>query len=429
MLTLLHLLSAVALLVWGTHIVRTGVMRVFGARLRTVLSRSVEKKPLAFCAGIGVTALVQSSNATTMLVTSFVAQDLVALAPALVIVLGADVGTALMARILTFDLSWLSPLLIFIGVIFFLGRKQSRAGQLGRVGIGLGLILLALELIVQAVTPITQANGVQVIFASLTGDILLDALIGAMFAIISYSSLAAVLLTATLTAAGIISFPVALCLVIGANLGSGLLAIFVPTAISEVFSYTPILGSACYIAFITGNVLNLKLPCAVSAMELADVAQGSEEGDAISTVAIAASSMLTMVVIALGVVLLVPLQPILQQPAVQTATTYMLPALFGSMFFGMITSKSAGEYIIHGKLKAVVLPLIVIVLVNFFVTPISGKEGYAMLGAIPLTILCAYVLYKKGAIKVELAKKKEVQPVAPTADGDMIHGDDVQEDL
>ncbi|OAT27827.1 sodium-dependent phosphate transporter [Buttiauxella brennerae ATCC 51605] len=224
MLTLLHLLSAVALLVWGTHIVRTGIMRVYGANLRSVLSRSVEKKPFAFCAGIGVTALVQSSNATTMLVTSFVAQDLVALTPALVIVLGADVGTALMARILTFDLSWLSPLLIFIGVIFFLSRKQTRAGQLGRVGIGLGLILLALELIVAAVTPITQASGVQVIFASLTGDIMLDALIGAMFAIISYSSLAAVLLTATLTSAGIISFDVALCLVIGANLGSGLLA-------------------------------------------------------------------------------------------------------------------------------------------------------------------------------------------------------------
>lgn len=155
MLTLLHLLSAVALLVWGTHIVRTGVMRVFGARLRTVLSGSVEKKPLAFCAGIGVTALVQSSNATTMLVTSFVAQDLVALAPALVIVLGADVGTALMARILTFDLSAVATT-DFYRRHFFLGRKQSRAGQLGRVGIGLGLILLALELIVQAVTPITQ---------------------------------------------------------------------------------------------------------------------------------------------------------------------------------------------------------------------------------------------------------------------------------
>lgn len=179
---------------------------------------------MAFIAGIGVTALVQSSNATAMLVTSFVAQKLVALTPALVIILGADVGTALMARVLTFDLSWLSPLLIFIGVCLFLGRKQSRAGQRGRVVIGLGLILLALELIVSASTPITQASGVKVLFSSLTGDILLDALTGALFAIISYSSLAAVLLTATLSATDVISFKVALCLAIGANLGSGILA-------------------------------------------------------------------------------------------------------------------------------------------------------------------------------------------------------------
>jgi len=223
-LTLLHLLSAVSLLVWGTHIVRTGIMRVFGANLRRVLSSSVEKKPLAFVAGIGVTALVQSSNATALLVTSFVSQGLVALAPALVIILGADVGTALMARVLTFDLSWLSPLLIFAGVSFFLSRKQTRAGQMGRVCIGLGLILLALELIVAAATPITQASGVKVLFSSLTGDVILDALTGAVFAIVSYSSLAAVLLTATLAATGVISLKVALCLVIGANLGSGLLA-------------------------------------------------------------------------------------------------------------------------------------------------------------------------------------------------------------
>ncbi|MCG4322895.1 Na/Pi symporter, partial [Escherichia coli] len=121
------------------------------------LSDSVEKKPLAFVSGIGVTALVQSSNATALLVTSFVAQGLVGLAPALVIMLGADVGTALMARVLTFDLSWLSPLLILIGVFLFLSRKQMRIGQIGRVLIGLGLIVLALELIVAAATPITQA--------------------------------------------------------------------------------------------------------------------------------------------------------------------------------------------------------------------------------------------------------------------------------
>lgn len=224
MLTLLNLLSAVALLVWGTHIVRTGIMRVYGADLRRVLSRSVERKPMAFLAGIGVTTLVQSSNATTLLVTSFVAQNLVSLTPALVVVLGADVGTAIMARILTFDLSWLSPLFIFFGVVFFLSRKQARVGQLGRTLIGLGLILLALQLIVAAARPMTQAAGVQVLFSTLTGDIMLDALIGAVFAIISYSSLAAVLITATLTATGVISFKVALCLVIGANLGSGLLA-------------------------------------------------------------------------------------------------------------------------------------------------------------------------------------------------------------
>ena len=225
MLTLLNLLSAVSLLVWGTHIVRTGILRVYGASLRRVLSRSMQRMPLAFLSGIAVTALVQSSNATALLVTSFVAQGLVPLTPALAIMLGADVGTALMARVLTFDLSWLSPLLIFLGVVFFLGRKQTRAGQLGRVAIGLGLIILALQLIVEAASPMTHAAGVKVLFSSLTGDELLDALTGAVFAMVSYSSLAAVLLTATLAGSGVISLKVALCLVVGANLGSGVLAL------------------------------------------------------------------------------------------------------------------------------------------------------------------------------------------------------------
>ncbi|KTT11750.1 membrane protein [Pseudomonas oryzihabitans] len=225
MLTLLNLLSAVSLLVWGTHIVRTGILRVYGASLRRVLSRSMQRMPLAFLSGIAVTALVQSSNATALLVTSFVAQGLVPLTPALAIMLGADVGTALMARVLTFDLSWLSPLLIFLGVVFFLGRKQTRAGQLGRVAIGLGLIILALQLIVEAASPMTHAAGVKVLFSSLTGDQLLDALTGAVFAMVSYSSLAAVLLTATLAGSAVISLKVALCLVVGANLGSGVLAL------------------------------------------------------------------------------------------------------------------------------------------------------------------------------------------------------------
>ncbi len=245
MLTLLDLLSAVALLIWGTHIVRTGILRVYGSQLRRVIGQNMSKRPLAFVAGILVTALVQSSNATAMLVTSFVGQGLMGLTPALAIMLGADVGTAVMSRILTFDLSWLSPLLIFLGVVFFLSRKQTRIGQLGRVGIGLGLIILALQLIVTAAAPITQAAGVKVLFASLTGDLLLDALVGAMFALISYSSLAAVLLTATLAGAEIISLPVAIGLVIGANIGSGLLA-FLSTSMQNVAGRQVALGSLLY---------------------------------------------------------------------------------------------------------------------------------------------------------------------------------------
>ncbi len=245
MLTLLNLLSAIALLVWGTQIVRTGILRVFGSQLRTVLSHNISRRPLAFVAGIGVTALVQSSNATALLVTSFVAQGLMALAPGLAIMLGADVGTALMARVLTLDLSWLSPLLIFIGVIFFLSRRQTRAGQLGRVAIGLGLMLLALELIVAAATPITEARGIRVLFASLTGDLMLDALVGALFALLTYSSLAAVLLTATLAGAGLISLPVAIGLVIGANIGSGLLA-FLTSSLQNPAGRRVALGSLLY---------------------------------------------------------------------------------------------------------------------------------------------------------------------------------------
>ncbi|MEN3363584.1 MAG: phosphate:Na+ symporter [Burkholderiales bacterium] len=225
MLTLLNLLSALAMLVWGTHLVRTGVLRVYGADLRRVLSTSIKRRGMAFMAGVGVTSLVQSSNATSVIVCSFVAQGLIGLAPALAIMLGADVGTALMTGVLSFDLSWLSPLLIFCGVIVHLSSKKKKSGQIGRIAIGLGLITLALQLTAAATRPMTEMAGIEVLFSSLTGDLLLDALIGALFAMVTYSSLAAVLLAATLATSGVISLEVALCLVVGANLGSGILGI------------------------------------------------------------------------------------------------------------------------------------------------------------------------------------------------------------
>ena len=222
---LLNLLGGVALLVWGTHIVRTGIMRIYGGHLRRILGTSVSSRTNAFLAGIGVTGLLQSSTATALITTSFVGQGLIATAPALAIMLGADVGTSLVVQLLSIKMSWLWPLLVFVGVVIFLSRRGTPAAHFGRIAIGFGLILLALQLIVQASYPLTHAASVKVLFASLTGDVLLDMLIGAGLTVLCYSSLAVVLLIATLTSAVMISPQVALCLVLGANLGSGILAI------------------------------------------------------------------------------------------------------------------------------------------------------------------------------------------------------------
>ena len=221
---LLNLLAGVALLVWGTHIVRTGILRIWGGDLRRLLRESVSNRYAAFAAGLSITALIQSSTATAVMVASFVGQGLIATAPALAVMLGADVGTALMTLVFSFDLSWLSPFFIFLGVTLFMRRESSQIGRFGRILIGLGLIILALQLIVLAAQPLTRGAGVKVIFGSLTGDVLLDMLVAAVFTMLSYSSLAVVLLTATLATSKVISLHVALGLVLGANLGSGLLA-------------------------------------------------------------------------------------------------------------------------------------------------------------------------------------------------------------
>jgi phosphate:Na+ symporter len=224
MLTILNIVAGVSLLVWGTHIVRTGILRLYGGDLRRVLRRSVASRWRAFLAGLGVTALIQSSNATALMIAAFAGQGLIATAPALAVMLGADVGTALMTLVFSFDLRWLSPLFIVVGVTLFMRRENTKFGRFGRVLIGLGLIILALQLIVAAAKPLTQATGVKIIAGTLTGDTLLDMVVAALFTMLSYSSLAVVLLTATLATSNVISLNVALGLVLGANLGSGLLA-------------------------------------------------------------------------------------------------------------------------------------------------------------------------------------------------------------
>lgn len=222
---LLNLLAAIALLVWGTHLVRTGILRVFGANLRHILARSISNRYTAAVSGLGVTALVQSSTATALIISAFVGQGLVTLPLALAVMLGADIGTSLMAVVFSFDLSWLSPLFIFVGVVLFVSRQQTAVGRVGRVLIGLGLMLLALRLVSQSTEVLTQSPIVKALLDSIRSDLLLEITVGAVLAVVAYSSLAIVLLTATLAASGVVPLELAMGLVLGANLGSGLLAV------------------------------------------------------------------------------------------------------------------------------------------------------------------------------------------------------------
>lgn len=256
MKNLLNLLAAVALLVWGTYQVRTGILRLFGGNLRALLASSLRLRPAAALAGAGVTALVQSSTATALIVSAFVGQGLVALPVALAVMLGADLGSALMAAVFSLDLSWLSPLFIFAGVVLFLTRATEAAGRFGRVLIGLGLMLLALRLVGESTSQIVQSPAVRAMLLSLTSDRLLEIFTGAVLALAAYSSLAVVLVTATLASTGAVPVDVALGLVLGANLGSGILAVLV-TAKANVPSRQVPLGNLVFKA--AGVLITLPL--------------------------------------------------------------------------------------------------------------------------------------------------------------------------
>ena len=240
MLALLNLLAAIALLVWGTHIVRTGMLRVFGENLRRVLAISFTNRFRAVVAGLGVTSIVQSSTATCLIVASFVGKNLVTTSAALAVMLGADVGTSVMAVVFSFDLSWISPLLIFVGVVVFISKQNSGAGPVGRVLIGLGLITLALQLIVGATRPLTESPAVRALLLALPNEVLLDIVVGAALTVLSYSSLAIVLLIATLATSALIPVPVALGLVLGANIGSGVLAMIATASASPQVRRLPL---------------------------------------------------------------------------------------------------------------------------------------------------------------------------------------------
>ncbi|OIN85821.1 MAG: na+/Pi-cotransporter family protein [Alphaproteobacteria bacterium CG1_02_46_17] len=220
-LVLLHIIGGVCLLLFGLRLVRNGVTRAFGVQLRKIVSAATRNRVLALIAGVGVTALLQSSTATTMIIASFAGQGLISTISGLAVVLGADVGTTLVAQILTFDLSWLSPVLIIFGYMFYSAKDQASVKrQVGRILVGLGLMLLALTVIKQEAGPLRESDTLPLILAPLEDDPFFSVLVGAVLTWLFHSSLAIVLLLMSMVHTGIVPLPLALMLVLGANIGN-----------------------------------------------------------------------------------------------------------------------------------------------------------------------------------------------------------------
>ncbi len=220
--TLVSLAGFVALLLWGTHMVQTGIQRAFGPRLRLILDRALRTRLRAFAAGLGVTALLQSSTATGLMVTGFAAGGVVDLVPALAVMLGANVGTTLIVQVLSFDISAMAPALLLVGVALFRRNRQQHARDIGRVFIGLGLMLIALHQLVELVTPYEDAPPLRIILGLVSTAPLVTLLIGATATWLAHSSVAIILVTVSLASRGVMAPDTAFAMVLGANLGTSL---------------------------------------------------------------------------------------------------------------------------------------------------------------------------------------------------------------
>jgi phosphate:Na+ symporter len=215
----LNLLGSVALVLWGTSMVQVGISRAYGVGLRRWIGLGLRNPVTSMLAGAGVTLLLQSSTATALILATFASRGMIETAPALAVMLGADVGTTLVAQVLTLNLSWVGPLLLVVGVVLNRRSQISERQDLGRVLVGLGLTLFALRQIVAAVQPMREGGLLQAVLPALEQDVVLQIIIGAALAWLAHSSLAMVLLVISLGHAGTIPLPVAFALVLGINLG------------------------------------------------------------------------------------------------------------------------------------------------------------------------------------------------------------------
>ena len=241
----LDLLGGIALLLWGLHMVHSGIMRAFGADLRRVLGTALRNRFLAFLAGLGITALLQSSTATALMASSFAASGMLALVPALALMLGANVGTTLVVQVMSFNVTVAAPVLLAIGVLAFNNSRRTRVRDLGRVAIGLGLLLLSLQILLETLAPAELAPEVRTLLHTITGYATLNVILGAVLAWTAHSSVAIVILTVSLSYSGFVTPEAALALVLGANLGSAINPLFEAGSSENPASRRLPVGNSC----------------------------------------------------------------------------------------------------------------------------------------------------------------------------------------
>ncbi|ANK92599.1 MULTISPECIES: Na/Pi cotransporter family protein [Rhizobium] len=218
---MINLFGAVALLLFGLAQVKDGVSRAFGARLRTGLATGTRGGLRSFLSGLVATVALQSSTATALMTASFVERDLIKPRMAQIVLLGANVGTAITAWIVATGIEWLSPLLILSGIVLYRGRSSTRQGG-GAALIGIGLMLLSLHLLSLATEPMRASPALAAFISLLDGALPVALLFSAALAFVSSSSLAVVVLILSLASAGLISAELVIVLVLGANLGGAI---------------------------------------------------------------------------------------------------------------------------------------------------------------------------------------------------------------
>jgi phosphate:Na+ symporter len=225
LLFILNIAGAAALLIWSVRLVRTGFERAFGGQLRLWLRRSTSNRFAAAASGLGAAVLLQSSTAVAMLMAGFVSAGAIGSVAGLAIVLGADLGSAMVALILNSRLVGVTPVLLLGGVLIFLRSTRKQLRQIGRIMIGLALVFLSLDLIRDASLPLAQSAGARSVFLYLANDLFSAFVLAAVFAWLVHSSVAAVLLFATLAAQGALPPVAAFAMVLGANLGGAMIAV------------------------------------------------------------------------------------------------------------------------------------------------------------------------------------------------------------